>query len=229
MQSKIWLSWLEVPKEEQPRLWSQCWSKAPIVVDKYRGPLSLWKAGTQKTRSIEGYFLGGASVTLGSLYVPETQICQLEARNGPCFEIETMFCGQSLEWSIPFSPCFLLGTGPEKLIKVQLLTAAIGMAQDSQGHLEQEFCLARQQQSTNLKWTFFPCNIPLQVPFLCLLIVTKWFSTPRMKFFCLYNHLFLLIVFRFWGQTFLKRGLLFYNFIFIFLLCLSTICDTVIS
>lgn len=117
MQSKIWLSWLEVPKEEQPRLWSQCWSKAPIAVDKYRGPLSLWKAGTQKTRSIKGYFSGGASVTLGSLYVPETQICQLEAWDGPCREIETMFCGQSLEWSIPFSPCFLLGTGPGKLIK----------------------------------------------------------------------------------------------------------------
>lgn len=57
----------------------------------------VWKAGTQKTRSTEGYFLGGASVTLGSLYAPETQICQLEARNGPCLGIETMFCGQSLE------------------------------------------------------------------------------------------------------------------------------------
>lgn len=180
----------------------------------------VWKAGTQKTGSIEGYFLGGASVTLGSLYAPETQICQLEARNGPCLGIETMFCGQSLEWTIPFSPCFLLRTGPGRLIKVQPLTAAIGVTQDTQGYLEQELCLACQQQSTSLKWTFFPCNIPPQVPFLCLLIVTEWFSTPRMKFFCLYNHLFLLNSLQALGAKVSQKGP---SYLYFFYVCLQSL------
>lgn len=61
-----------------------------------KSPLSqcslVWKAGTQKTWSIEGYFLGGASVTLGSLYVPETQICQLEARPWKTHQNTTPYC-----------------------------------------------------------------------------------------------------------------------------------------
>lgn len=45
---------------------------------------------------------------------------------------ETMFYAQRLEGTTPFSPCFLLETGPGKLTKALPLTAVTKMAQDRQ-------------------------------------------------------------------------------------------------